>query len=781
MSHAILRVSIVSGPFVSSNLHEVSVEDLMRTAFALQRCSASKVTSSREGTDTATETHMEGSGVEMQQQQLFKELSRRHRYNELMQCVVNWKSRGLIPTKQSKASLRRLEADGVDGTQPRGSNEQVDGAVTASVPFQATSTDASEGATETVTIFNAEKALQALLFTSTSGSQWEEAMRHHPTFFVQMLRDPTAALQLLRKIGPEALSKLLLSVLINCNAGTAVSASPWMGRVQDGDISWDVVASLCFVLRQHITHRKKVENVDILQALRDALRKGANDTTIIKDGAMKFGPEAAAQRGTASTVATQSFSNHRVRAIRSSVEGLCAALAHHNEPQARFIGLLLFADIALALCNCCVALPNSLVQCIFLCIGDPQCHGQRELGPPSSVDAIQWDRKLVTELISAPPAERWLPALQLLQKCSQQRCFVVTSAHLRCLLSGLQSVSVRRMWAAALSAASSLITQQHIFPDEQSMEKLMLNLHAASWKRAFEVLKLYEKKHVPPSPIILRDLHVVAMKHGTWDMVLRVMHKIEEVGHQQAGFMNYVYCLRAFGCAGKWDKAAKMFAQLKDVPGAIPSRSAFNENTVAVPALAMMENNHWEEVMQFMKSIWMIVGPELTREGAEVSRAAEFLALVHIGDIERVASFLNSYCGYPSNAAAAKARTKGLDSTVLSSGELRAVVVRAAQLQTLLGMEHLNAPVRLVFDLLSTDKSDANVERITSSTRSRSSRQVLYLPPQHVQKQYKWMAVTMGRMVRDGEHLFCPPAQQVVAEAMSAIGAGSVYLEVALM
>ncbi|CBH13637.1 hypothetical protein, conserved [Trypanosoma brucei gambiense DAL972] len=771
-----LGTSVLSNSDTSApgNLHKALNEDLVRMAFALQR-SGKKAALTSGRVETEESVGVDGEMLNTQQR-IFRELSRRHRYRELIQCVINWKSRGLIPVKhKSVADVRCVSSDGsID------EHHKVSGDGNGSTMGAGSSRETSINRD---IVFNAEQALQSLIFNSTSGKQWEEAMQHHQAFFIHMLRDPMAAQQLLRKTDVGFFSQLLLSLLRDSNTTTTTLSSPSQAcGFREQATPWDTIASMCFALRSHVGQQKKVLKVELLHALLSALRREAKTVTVTRENA-GFNSRSNVVSAAATSMMRSLPDDIGDRAMRSSVEGLCVPLVHHNEAQARFIGLPLFVDLALAMCDCGVPVTNALVQCMLLCLGNMQRHQLSETVPVPQTKALKRERELIMSLVTEPRAVRWLPALRLLQTCSEQHHFLVTSAHLRCLLGGLQSISIRQTWPAALSAASFLMTRHHIFPDEASVEKLMLNLHAASWQRVFEVLRLYDRKHIQPSPTILRDLHVVAMKHSSWDTVLRVMQSIKDVGHQQAGFMNYVYCLRAYGCAGKWNSAVKLFMQLKDVPRIGLPRPALNEKTVAVPVIAMMENNHWEEVIHFANTVWKKCGAGLTVEGAEVTRAATLLSLVHIGESQRVATFLNNCCGQR-NARGTNASASADGNLIPDTGSsevLRGIVVRAAQLQTLLGMEHLNSPIRLVFDLLGADKDGDKAEQFSVDTRSRSPRPQLYLPPQHIQHQHEWFATTLGHMTRHDERLFCAAAQQAVAEAMSSIGVAPVYLKAALL
>ncbi|KAH9584327.1 hypothetical protein LSM04_009535 [Trypanosoma melophagium] len=780
-------------------LCEMSNEALLRLGFALQRPQSQRGVGA---TQTTGKQCTENSGIIQQQQQLFMEFRRRRRYKELVQCVMNWKSKGLIP---SRKKMSKGVDTHVDSIRTIFNNNK---------ELPVTKSDLSGSYTTTAvaaeTPFNAEEALRGLIFNASSGNHWVEALRECPAFFLTTLREPTAALQFLRKTSVDTVINFILFILKNGNTttNTTINSTGFSHPsvlAQDPlerRLAWGTVASLLFALRPHLEQERKVVKVDLLHAMLNALREEAtvrkitttSTTTIKKDSA-----GITARQHVRAAVAAAN--DTRRMAIQSAVEGLCTCLSERNEAQTRFIGLPLFTEIALALRDCGVAVPSALVQCIFLCISDAQRYQRRD--PPNSnlsssttSSTLQClpERELLIEILGVAPADRWVPSLQLLQLCSAQEDFVVSAAHLRCLLSGLQSISITRMWQTALSTAQSIMTEYNVFPDESSMEKLMLNLHAASWERAFEVMKLYEGKHIAVPAQVLRDLQVVAMKHSSWDVVLNLMQQIKETGKQQADFMNYIYCLRAYGCAGKWKEASELFKHLKHVQG-VAEHSAYNEVTVAVPVLGMMESQEWEGVLFFVREICRQCGDELTKEGREVTLASVLLAFVHMRKTTGVASFLNTYSGekseLPESCTAAETQTVdiyrvkdivSLQFPPASLAELREIVERAAQLQTLLGMEHLNAPIRLVFDLLATEhhRRHHSAEHIGRNTRNSTGRPTVYIPPQHVQAQHERLATALGELVRRDEHLFSGAAQQAVAEIMSKIGAGPAYLKAAL-
>ncbi|EKF39754.1 hypothetical protein MOQ_000015 [Trypanosoma cruzi marinkellei] len=771
---ATTTTTTAAGPFPAMELSEMSNEKLLRLGFALQRPQSQRRRASLHITDAnnddGEEAEAEAGYNAVMQRQLFLELRRRRRYKDLMQCVMNWKSKGLLPTRRRTGER---ESDGIRKASEEKSSSH-------SVGVSGTGTTS----TDVVAAFNAEEALRGLIFNTSSssslygssGGQWEEALRECPEFFIITLQEPTAALQFLRKTSVEMVTRFVLCLLQGDNTAHLTHAPSTLHNRPEQRVAWDTIASLCFALRPHLLHAKKVVKVDLLRAVLRALREEA---TTIGDSFM-------ARRSANPSMANDA----RLLAMHSAVESLCASLSHQqHEAQVRFIGLPLFIEVAVALRDCGVQIPSALAQCVFLCLGDSQLHQWNELSLAGSQAPV--GRELLVTLLSSSPADRWVSALRLLRLCDERREFVVTAVHLRCILSGLQSISISHTWQTALCVANSIMRQYDIFPDEASAEKLMLNLHAASWQRAFEVLHLYDKNHIAPPPQLLRDLHVVAMKHSSWDVVLRVMQWIKEVGPEQATFMNHVYCLRAFGCAGKWKEAVEVLKNLKGISGRdMRGRSVFNEVTIAVPVMGMVENEQWESVVRFVVTLFRQCGAELTREGREVALAAELLALLRIGDVARLAFFLNRHNGEPRDAHDIAAETYADDDPQLeglgmpsSVEELRAIVQRAMELHSLCGMEHLNAPIRLVYDIIASEKYRRNhhAERIGPVTRGMLPQRPLYLPPLHVQAQYESFATVLGKMVRHEERLFSVVTQQTVAEAMSKVGAGSAYLKAALL
>ncbi|KAG8343436.1 hypothetical protein TRVL_05733 [Trypanosoma vivax] len=697
------------------------------------------------------------------QRQIFTELSQRRRFRELMQCVVHWQVMGLIPPGRQSVTANRA----VKGrTPPRDAG--------LDCLRHDTSSSSSEGGTESA--FDARSALQSLIFNASSGNQWEEALRTFPSFFVDTLRDPSAALQLLRKTNVDTVTRILLFALKGDDSSEQRVTSHLRGSahcLSGAGVMWDSVSSLCLALRPHFTRGMKTMKVTLLRALLQALKRQPHAALL--DGASPL-TSRLLNRGMFPNRETSTRplpSEAWCRAVRSSVEGICISMTHYQEAQARFVGLPIFIELATSLYNCGVPIPNALVQCVFLCLGDCQQleSNTSDQGVPVGSGLMQ-ERELVLSFANAPSTKRWLPALQLLDVCSEKQRFVVTAAHLRTLLSGIQSISIASEWRTALCVASSMMARHHVFPDEESVLKIMLNLHSASWQRAFEVLTLYESRHISPSPIILRNLHVVSMKHSSWDVVLRLMSEIKSFGSNHTSFMNYVYCLRAYGCAGKWECAAELFRQLKFLPDLVLSRPPYNEVTVGVTVLGFMDYKHWEAVVHFLAAVYADCGRDITPEGCEVSLAAELLALMHIGEASRVASFLNAHCEQRHSLQ----KVSGCYNVRSSD-----VVAKAAQLQTLLGMGHLNAPIRLVYDILSVETDGGLAEDISCMARGSTKRSPLYLPQSHVRSQHEWFATTVGQLVRKDEALFTAAAQQVVAEGMCAIGSAKAFLEATLL
>ncbi|CAG9572061.1 conserved hypothetical protein [Leishmania major strain Friedlin] len=573
---------------------------------------------------------------------------------------------------------------------------------------------------------------------------------------------------------------------------------------------WRALAALLFPLHPYIHAQSKTGKEKFLSALLAALDETKH--MIAADRVHSRPTSSAAGCGVSVSLPAQGgtrvhrgcrmpvvLSDKARYAIKAAVESVCSPLLSH-EPQVRFIRLHMFGQLAKALGDLGVPVPNALAQCLFLCMADT-------VGPPLSLGASDASSDSVTTYLSCAPSVRWLHALAMLEAAHRASAYRISAAHERAILSGLQSISITRTWTSALRTVAAFEMRYQLMPDERTLPTLLLNFKQQSWQDAFRVLRYVpggEADHASPS--ILRDLQLVALKHASWVVPLRLMTHLQ---HRQAdGFMNYLYCLCAAARSGRTELALHFFRSLRHGRGrhsASLSLSPYNELTVAVAAVAMLDYDQAEALVSFSARVAAMRAagdtaavaveaaaepgsPLLTVDGRRMTQAAHACALLALHRHCDLASFLQE----------------------CTATSLPAVLRRVVVLHCLLGLGHLHAPVRLVFDVIGYQGSmlpanavprppgaDQSPEKVfltavaadqqrdgTFETRQRGTaerRQRLYIPVAHQRRQKKALATAWGRFMRDQEAALPPHVTHLVAESMVEEGVGAEYLTAALL
>ncbi|CBZ25203.1 conserved hypothetical protein [Leishmania mexicana MHOM/GT/2001/U1103] len=839
--------------------------ELVRVAYSLSRPHAIDAASTLSTDAPAASLR----GLKSEQQAIVAELRRRGAVLEVVQCVVNWQRRHLAltdteeATTATSADTRAGAFDGLKAVKtvlfpfapPRGAGggaRQLSGAAsTVDSVFEPRS---------------AERSGRPPLYAFAHLQVIRQVAASHPILLARCLRDRTVVDRLLCHAGEGAAVEVAL-LLMKCIAGlgsggtergppvqtplgegegvgaeftTGSAASPRlpMSRTANPSVSaaagtaslfsqaasmptpcedvaaaetcWRALAALLFPLHPYIHAQSKTGKEQLLSALLAALH--GTKHTIAADRVHSRATSSAAGRGVSVSLRAQGgtrthrgcrtpavLSDKARYAVKAAVESVCSPLLSH-EPQVRFIRLPMFGQLAKALGDLGVPVPNALAQCLFLCMADT-------VAPPLSLGASDASSDTVTKYLSDAPSIRWLHALAMLEAAHETSAYRVSAAHERAILSGLQSISITRTWTSALRTVAAFEMSYDVKPDERTLPTLLLNLKQQSWQDAFRVLRYVpggEADHASPS--ILRDLQLVALKHASWVVPLRLMTHLQ---HRQAdGFMNYLYCLCAAARGGRVELALHFFRSLRHGRGrhsALLSLSPYNELTVAVAAVAMLDYDQAEALVSFSARVAVMRaagdtaavageaagesdGPLLTVDGRHMAQAAHACALLALRRHLDLASVLKE----------------------CAAASLPAVLRRVVVLHCLLGLDHLHAPVRLVFDIVgyrastraedavphppgagqnpetafltavaADQQHDGNFETRQRGTAER--RQRLYVPIAHQRRQKKALATAWGLFMRDQEAALPPHVSCLVAESMVEEGVGSEYLTTALL
>nr|CAJ2470122.1 unnamed protein product [Leishmania braziliensis] len=752
-------------------------------------------------------------GPRSEQQAIVAELCRRGAVLEAVQCVANWQRRHLALAEAEEATpaaATDTRAGAFDGVK----------AVTAALfPFAPTRgagdgararSGAPAGADWAFGPHSAPRSGRPPLYSLAHLQVIRQVAASHPVMLAQCLRGRGVVDRLLCHAGEAVAAEvalLLLGHIAGLGGGVAERGLAAPKGVASAETCWRALAALLFPLHPCIHAQPKTGKEKLLSALLAALdataHMGAADrvhtgrTSSAAGGggtvSLPVQGDAGVRRGGRTPVV---LSDRARSAIKAAVESVCSPLLSHAA-QVRFIRLPTFGQLARALGDLGVAVPNALAQCLFLCMADAA------VPPPASGASSD----TVAQYLSCDPPGRWLHALAMLDAAHRESAYRVSAAHERALLSGLQSISITRTWTAALRTVAALEGTHQVLPDERTLPTLLLNLKQQSWQNAFHVLRYVPGGEADrASPSVLRDLQLVALKHASWVVPLRLMAHLQR--RQADGFMSYLYCLCAAARGGNAELAFEHFQSLRRGRGrhsALLLLSPYNELTVGVAAVAMLDGGHEEALVSFSTRVVAMRAagdtaapaaeaaaasgrPLLTAGGREMAQAAHVCALLALHRHSALASFL-------AGCAAAS---------------LPAVLRRVVVLQCLLGLDHLRAPVRLVFDVVGyrggtlqgdevRDLPDAGQSPLrgflvavaadqqgggTFETRQRGAaerRQHLYISVAHQRRQKKALAAAWGLFMREQEAVLPPHVARLVAESMVEEGVGAEYLTAALL
>lgn len=768
--------------------------DILRNAYNLRRSAATASSSSSCSSLSAAQK------MEREQVTILEELCCRGSVREAVQCLVNWQRRGLLPPLSRSMTGSSFRSTGHEDTMEQKRDHWSSGEAATSSRIASSSssltlqpfylTEPSRSVAVVASTIFPRLPLHptaATQYSSTQVAQIMQLLDAAPAIAAHCLCYRSTIDRVLRSGGPSLLYQISLQLLKSIaelphppqvdRAAESVSASaqesgtshrtkaamvaPSAASVEILWECWPGAAVSLYSIRKDLSGRSKAEKEALLHQLVAALQM--THRCIAATNLDRMG-------GAAS--------------LRAAVESLCSPLLHHA-PQVRFIGIEPFGAAAMALQQLGVPLPNALVQCLLLCMGD------RTVTTPPNQIAPAAPTTAAEKYLVAAPLDRWKPALAMLQEARALDRFRVTATHLRVLLSGLQSISIVQTWQTALCCVDWMAQQLQIWPDERSLPTLLLNLKQDSWCRAFDVLS-YQRRIKEPlacSPMLLRDLHLVALKHASWQLTLRVMDQL--VRCRADGLMNYLYSLYAAGKAGDVELSYRYFVGLKQGRGRHAERrgiSPYNEVTVAVAAVAMMDAGHYGAMVQFAAMVRRLPSsercaeslagpaPALSRDGRYMSDA---MSLVGHLFLRREMALVQLLSARPLE-------------------EVREVLRTAVLLRSLHQMQHLNAPVRLIFDVLGSKNRQGQQqqqpflsqveqeERHLGSyeTRQQSAvqrRRPLYIPLQHQLAAKRWMAVSLGEAMQHCESAVSGDLMRTTAEVMMAEGVGAEYLKAALL
>lgn len=839
-------------------------DELVRMAYSLRKAPSSTKAASL-------------SMLQREQRAIIAELRQRDAIAEALQCIANWHRRQLLRPDAETIHERTTMTTTVTTTtttaasSAKGGRQKTtavddadlllfDGLGAAkSILFPGETSAAAGGVTSAFAVKIGNNVGDPPRYSALQLNHVREAMAVHPALVARCLRDRAVGDRLLRHAGEVKVADFVFEYLQTIafvpssakatRASTSCAATLQFGESSALETYWRALATLLPLLHPYWRSQSKAEKEKLLQALSRALdathkkstttrtsettvtaRTGAPRTREGSSEALHGGASPLQQQQQRPAVSRpQELSDKCRRAIKASAESVCSPLLHH-EPQVRFLRLRTFGELAQRLAVLDIAIPNALMQCLFLCMADAavdssshnslnsaaSCSSVAPLNSSNVADVSNTedhhDAPPLHVYLAAAPPDRWLPALALLRAAHEDHDFRVTAAHERALLSGLQSISITKTWASALRVVDECERAFQVRPDERTLPTLLLNLKQQSWQDAFRVLQWVPGGDpAAASPQILRDLQLVALKHASWEVPLQLMTSLQE--RHADGFMNYLYCVCAAARGGQADMAFHYFSSLRLGRGrhaGWQNVSPFNELTVAVAAVAMLDHAHYDALSSFSERVLKMGAlpsssssssfPATLNEEKGSPLQGDVVALqgltpdgVWMAQAARIAALLASKEG--------KADTSKLVDVFLRlpADSVKPVLHRFIALRCLLGMGHLRAPIRLVFDVLGHSSSpqqqrthrgfldsvatSQNTEG-TFETRQRGTverRKHLFIPLRHQRQQKVEAAGQLGAFVKGSESALPAQVVQLVAEAMVEEGVGAEYMTAALL
>ncbi|EPY23583.1 hypothetical protein STCU_07642 [Strigomonas culicis] len=614
---------------------------------------------------------------------------------------------------------------------------------------------------------------EGVLREPSGDEEWKKVVDTYPFLFARCFRDEDTVRRLATEKGEHAIlyavQKLLDTVATQYTSTDRARLRPQSlmpsppTRAARSELAtlWRCISPLLRVWHQQRARVRRAAREGVLSSFLDAITATAAHGDAVADRQM-------------------------VNAIRHSAESLCSSLLH-NEALVRGIGLDYFAGVARCLRDDLrTTLPNAVVHCLLLSMGQPT--------------ALTAGDDALHRYLAAPAKQRWLPALSLVEQGHGERAFRVTGSHLRALLSGLQSISIPETWRQALQCTEVFEQRYAVLPDAAGALKLILNLEQQSWQRAFDVLRYFkggdkasERKRSGKAVLdelvptrVLRDLQLLTVKHAAWQTTLQLMDSLRAADRHAktekkvVGFMNVLYCVYAAATAGNVDLAVHYFVALSTVPG-VKGTSPFNEITVATAMVAMLDRGHYDGVVRLAARLLAELTkgdghrPSLTRDGYSMCIAALLLGALLSGDYARVTrTFERLLRQQADGGAPADAVLKDIRRNVLD---------RSLVLFAMTGMTHLNAPIRLIFDVLGSESVYSYYEegddfegrqRLTNKHR-----RPLYIPPQHCHANNATLAKAFGLYQKqlESEKDTTATISTLLAETMTTGGVGMEYLQ----
>lgn len=697
-----------------------------------------------------------GDGAGHQQKLCFEELHRRKQWKDLLQVVVNWQQRGLVAPMPLSRSGEAVSKEGSADNSHK-------------------LFDAVGALREALTSPELRTSSQIHNKRGTGTAPWCDAQETFPIILAECLMEPDTVERLLRLATSgevvEVITALMRAVRVVVPVPCPVAAPnglfPRSSPVTSGAarrlegttdtvvMLWKAVDTL-LGSGNAVLHRESTRNKErLLSHHLEALQHTISYVT-------------------ASCSATALSDTTTV--VVSSTDSVCKTFTHYGA-QVRFIGLPMFAALAMALERLGVGPPSALVYCMFMCLGD-----RRPINwTPSHTTGNGTLSSSLHEFLSVSPSLRWKPALQLLDEISSRAregdtigSFPVSSTHLAGLLSGLQSVSVVRTWRDALQCVDTFQRCFKVTPNTNAMSMLLLNLQQASWRRSFEVLHYY--RHRVPPVSILHDLQLISVKHGAWRATLDIMAQLT-VGKEvpSVSYLNILYCLYAAGTGGQLQLCLHYFSLSADSKWRPPHGKPFNEVTVALGAVALLDAGHHAMAAEFARIVQegMMDATDWSSRGCTMVAAVRLLGLLHAQQYEALVRFLRSILtgdGRPEATAVA----------------LWNVLQDALVLQSMLGMDSLHAPIRLVYDTIAGLGAYQHCDHHhrTFETRQRTTtanRPALFIPHRHRHQRSLEVATALGAFVKQHERVIGEGPVGVMAAVLTQAGVGPDFLKASLL
>ncbi|CAD2212668.1 hypothetical protein ADEAN_000008000 [Angomonas deanei] len=515
----------------------------------------------------------------------------------------------------------------------------------------------------------------ALFLSQSTPNLYMDVLESSPLLLARCVRDEKVVSRLTNHAAVLAVVKRFLEEVTFCPAETPNRKGE---KTSDIEVYWRAVSPLLRLIRTHLQSEKVQSRQRLLDLFMTALEHSTQ---------------------------SQQQTDKMKAALRNSTESICSSLLH-NEATVRHIGLSVFAKLACCLRRASIHLPNALVACLFLCMGQ------------SSTAPVEGNDDTLLGFVNSRPTDRWKAALVLIHEAEASKAVRVTPLHFRCLLSGMQSIPAVETWEVALRCLSVFKKVYRVDPDENSVGRLLQYHRRIGWEKSLQLAM--------PKLGRTSKVNKIVQAIATSTAGVEVKRKVLDTLLQSKNFpemdpLTFLYAI--YMCTSSND-----YSLLRTFWGGFLHchQGTSFALAVAVTVVGYLDVHNYSELDQFLKDAQN--SKRRSADSINLLVSASVLSKLLQEDNEGALAALHAHVSTSEPSAEVKRSLTGVFDTALV-------------LLSLTGMEHLHEPILLVYDVLEFSCLDQVVSGLKKGTRKR-----LYIPASHVKEKEVVAAKLFGRL-----------------------------------